>query len=45
MQQMLTIDTSDPNPRDFYSAFVRALGTDLDAPGMEDYDDHKAPGD
>jgi hypothetical protein len=32
-------DASDPDPRDFYAAFAEAVKDDLDAPGMERYDE------
>jgi hypothetical protein len=31
-------DTSQPDPRDFYPAFAEAVKDDLDAPGMDRYD-------
>jgi hypothetical protein len=36
-------DTSDPDPRAFYPAFAEAVKDDLDAPGMERYDQDAAP--
>ena len=39
LQRATELDMSDPNPRDFYPAFVAAVKDDLDAPGMELYDD------
>lgn len=36
-------DMSDPNPRDFYPAFAKAVKDELDAPGMEHYDEETSP--
>jgi hypothetical protein len=36
-------DMSDPDPRDFYPAFAEAVKEDLDAPGMELYDEDVPP--
>ena len=36
-------DTSDPDPRAFYSAFAAAVKDDVDAPGMEAYDADESP--
>lgn len=33
-------DDSDPNPREFYKLFAEAVRDDIDAPGMEDYDNN-----
>jgi len=33
-------DDSEPDPREFYGLFSAAVKDDLDAPGMEDYDDY-----
>jgi hypothetical protein len=41
LQQAMNLDTTEPNPRDFYPAFAKAVKDDLDAPGMERYD-HEA---
>jgi hypothetical protein len=37
-------DASEPDPRDFYPAFADAVKDDLDAPGMERYDEEVHPG-
>lgn len=36
-------DFSDPDPRTFYPAFAAAVKDDLDAPGMECYDEDITP--
>jgi hypothetical protein len=42
-QQLLQqVRDSEPDPRAFYSAFAQAIKDDLDAPGMEDYDNYDA---
>ncbi|MBV9125791.1 MAG: hypothetical protein JO112_20770 [Planctomycetes bacterium] len=33
----------DPDPRDFYPSFAQAVQDDLDAPGMECYDEDAPP--
>jgi hypothetical protein len=43
-QRAMNFDTTEPNPRDFYPAFAEAVKDDLDAPGMELYDEESAPG-
>jgi hypothetical protein len=40
--QLQLSDDSEPDPREFYPAFTQAIKEDLDAPGMEDYDDYEA---
>jgi hypothetical protein len=42
LQRALDYDASDPDPRTFYPAFVEAVKADLDAPGMERYDEETA---
>jgi hypothetical protein len=42
MQGMLEYDDSEPDPREFYPSFFEAVKEDLDAPGMELYDDYDA---
>jgi hypothetical protein len=43
LQQALDYDASDPDPRAFYPAFAEAIQDDVDAPGMEQYDQDGAP--
>ena len=43
LQKTLDHDTSDPDPRAFYPAFAEAIKDDLDAPGMERYDEGAVP--
>jgi hypothetical protein len=43
-QGTIDYDTSEPDPRDFYPAFAEAVRDELDAPGMERYDDESAAG-
>lgn len=38
LQQAVAYDASEPDPREFYPAFYRAVKDDIDAPGMEEYD-------
>jgi hypothetical protein len=38
LQQVLEYDASEPDPRAFYPAFAEAVKEDVDAPGMERYD-------
>ena len=33
-------DEDEPDPREFYGAFSAAAKDDIDAPGMEEYDDY-----
>ena len=44
LQRAMDYDTSEPDPRAFYPAFAEAVKDDLDAPGMERYDEGAAPG-
>ena len=39
LQQAIDDDAREPDPRAFYAAFGKAVQDDLDAPGMERYDD------
>jgi hypothetical protein len=39
LQRTMEYDASEPDPRSFYPAFAEAVKADLDAPGMELYDD------
>jgi hypothetical protein len=39
LQQAMDYDASEPAPRASYPAFTRAVKDDLEAPGMERYDD------
>jgi hypothetical protein len=34
------VDDGTPDPRAFYSAFAQAVKDDVDAPGMEEYDNY-----
>jgi hypothetical protein len=38
LERILSDDVSEPDPREFYSAFFEAVRDDVDAPGMDDYD-------
>jgi hypothetical protein len=38
LQRAMDYDASAPDPRQFYPAFAEAVKDDLDAPGMELYD-------
>ena len=38
LRQPLDYDASEPGPRAFYPAFAAAVNEDVDAPGMERYD-------
>ena len=38
--QGVTYEDGDPDPRDFYPAFHAAVKDDIDAPGMEVYDNY-----
>ena len=40
MQGMLAYDDREPDPRAFYPSFAEAVKEDIDAPGMERYDDY-----
>lgn len=42
LQRAMDYDASEPNPRAFYSAFAEAVKDDVDAPGMELYDEDAA---
>lgn len=42
MQGAMTYDDSEPDPREHYAAFAKAVEADVDAPGMSDYDDYDA---
>jgi hypothetical protein len=42
LQHALDDDAGEPDPRAFYPAFARAVKDDLDAPGMERYDNDAA---
>jgi PIN domain nuclease of toxin-antitoxin system len=39
LQVAMNYDASEPNPRDFYPAFADAVRGELDAPGIEPYDE------
>jgi hypothetical protein len=43
LQQALDYDASEPDPRAFYPAFADAVKADVDAPGMERYDQDDPP--
>jgi hypothetical protein len=43
LQRAMDYDASEPDPRSFYPAFAEAVKADLDAPGMEQYDEGAAP--
>jgi hypothetical protein len=43
LQRAATYDASDPDPRDFYSTFAQAVKDDVDAPGMQRYDEDAPP--
>jgi hypothetical protein len=43
LQRAMDYDASEPDPRQFYPAFAEAVKDDLDAPGMERYDEETAP--
>jgi hypothetical protein len=43
LQRAMAYDASEPDPRDFYPAFAEAVKEDIDAPGMERYDDEAVP--
>lgn len=40
---IMPYDDSEPDPREFYPTFHEAVKEDVDAPGMEDYDDYEPP--
>jgi hypothetical protein len=42
MQRAIAYADSQPDPREYYPAFARAVQADVDAPGMSDYDDYDA---
>ena len=39
--QGIVYDDGDPDPREFYPSFLAAVGEDIDAPGMELYNDYQ----
>lgn len=39
LQHAVDYDASEPDPRSFYPTFADAVKDDLDAPGMDRYDD------
>ena len=39
LRRTADLDTCEPDPRDYYPAFAEAVRQDLDAPGMEKYDE------
>ena len=41
--QQLSPDEGELDPRQFYAAFGKATAADLDAPGMDDYDNYQPP--
>jgi hypothetical protein len=41
--QRVLPDDGEVDPRQFYAAFGKAVASDLDAPGMEDYDNYEPP--
>jgi hypothetical protein len=43
LQKVAPYDDSEPDPREFYPAFLEAVKDDVDAPGMEEYDNYKPP--
>ena len=43
LQRAMDYDASEPDPRAFYPAFTRAVQDDLNAPGMECYDQDTTP--
>ncbi|MEX2118921.1 MAG: hypothetical protein WD847_04860 [Pirellulales bacterium] len=43
MQKVPSYGDTSPDPREFYPAFLDAVKNDLDAPGMEEYDNYKPP--
>jgi len=43
LQHAMDYDASEPDPRAFYPAFAEAVKENLDAPGMEHYDQDVAP--
>ncbi len=43
LQRAMDYDVSEPDPRAFYPAFAEAVKGDLDAPGMERYDEDGPP--
>jgi hypothetical protein len=44
LQRAMDYDASEPDPRHFYPAFAEAVKEDLDAPGMERYDQNDSSG-
>jgi hypothetical protein len=43
LQRAMDYDASDPDPRAFYPSFAKAVKDDLDAPGMDRYDEEATP--
>jgi hypothetical protein len=43
LRQAMDYDSSEPDPRTFYPAFAEAVKDDVDAPGMERYDQDNTP--
>ena len=43
MLRAMDYDASEPDPRAFYPAFAAAVQEDVDAPGMDRYDQDNAP--
>jgi hypothetical protein len=39
LRRAMDYDASEPDPRNFYPAFAEAVKDDIDAPGMESYDE------
>ncbi len=44
LQRAMDYDTSDPNPRDYYSLFAKAVKDELDHPGVETEQARTIPG-
>jgi hypothetical protein len=43
MQKLIPYHDSESDPREFYGAFLEAVKDDIDAPGMEEYDNYEPP--
>jgi hypothetical protein len=43
LQRAMAYDASEPDPRDFDPAFAEAVKDDIDAPGVERFDDEALP--
>jgi hypothetical protein len=43
LERAMTYDATEPDPRDFYPAFAQAVNDDINAPGMERYDEGTLP--